>query len=85
MTAAKIRRQLDQLRDLLQPPARPVFGSGIVEGGELVTITALGTAYPRRPGEAEADFCARVRQAVSAKPLIVFSQPTDPSPPFVIG
>lgn len=85
MTAAKIRRQLDQLRDLLQPPARPVFGSGIVEGGELVTITAAGASYQRRPDEPEDDFRRRVRQAVSAKPLIVFSQPTDPSPPFVIG
>lgn len=85
MTTAKIRRQLDQLRDLLQPPARPVFGAGIVEDGELVTITAMGTEYPRRPGEAEADFQSRVRQAVSAKPLIVFSQPSDPSPPILIG
>lgn len=84
MSAEKIRRQMQQLRDQLKPPARPVFGAGIVEDGELRSITVTGTEYLRRQDEGAADFQSRVRLEVNGKPLIVFSQPTDESPPFVI-
>jgi|GEM_PF-1786688 len=84
MNADKIRRQMQEIRDQLKPPARPVFGSGTVEDGELQAITVTGIEYLRRPGECEADFQRRVRIEARAKPLIIFSQPSDPSPPFVI-
>lgn len=84
MSAAKIRRQLQEIHDKLKPPARPVFGAGIVEDGELQSITVMGIHYPRRPDEPEDDFKRRVRLEVCGKPLVVFSQPSDPSPPILI-
>ena len=83
MSADKIRRQMQEIRDQLKPPARPVFGSGIVEDGELRAITVGGVEYLRRPEESESEFQRRVRIEARAKPLIIFPQPTDPSPPFV--
>jgi len=85
MSADKIRRQMQEIRDKLKPPARPVFGAGIVKNGELHAITITGVEYLRHQDEPLADFQGRVRLAVNAKPLIVFGQPADPSPPFVIA
>lgn len=84
MSIEKVRRQMQELRALLQPPAAPVFASGIVEGGELRSITAMGLEYLRCPGELHDEFQRRVCLEANGKPLIVFSQAADESPPFVI-
>lgn len=84
MSIEKIRRQVHELRDLLRPPASPVFASGIVEDGELRSITVDGVEYLRHPGEQHDEFHQRICLEVSGKPLIVFSQATDDSPPLVI-
>lgn len=84
MSVEKIRRQMQEIRDQLLPPASPVFAAGIVEGGELRSVTTMGREYLRHPGEQHDEFQRRVCLEVNGKPLIVFSQATDDSPPFLV-